>query len=262
MRASSEQDGDVYRQRLRLPPMRTIRRNARATQHRPRKVVFEHDTEHSSPPPRANRKESVSTDVTKQGFFSDVMGMPNTLAATLAQAAVALSLKRNDIFMKAGEPFSRVGFLQSGALRTFTSNEYGHEFTNCLQAKPGSIIAPTPEFGIASPATIVALTESDLLVVGVDTIQEAIVTDPAAKKYYDDVVLAEWELAFAMGQMFKCKTARERYLWLAETFPELLGNVPDHYLASFLGMNPVTFSRVQTAAQKSLTASCGSSHRP
>lgn len=188
--------------------------------------------------------------MSKQGFFSNVMGMPDTLAATLAQTAVKLSLKRDDIFMKTGMPFSRVGFLQSGALRTFASDECGHEFTNCLQTKPGSIIAPTPELGIISPATIVALTKSDLLVVGVDTIREILTTNPDAKKYYDDVVLAEWELAFEMSRLFKCKTARERYLWLTETFPELLGSIPDHYLASFLGMNPVTFSRVQTAVQK------------
>ena len=40
-------------------------------------------------------------------------------------------------------------------------------------------------------------------------------------------------------------TAEQRYLKLVEEHPELLQNVPMQYIASFLGMNPKSLSRIR-----------------
>jgi len=40
-------------------------------------------------------------------------------------------------------------------------------------------------------------------------------------------------------------TAEQRYLKLLEEQPEVLQNVPMQYIASFLGMNPKSLSRIR-----------------
>ncbi|MQN89387.1 hypothetical protein F7D34_06070 [Prevotella copri] len=44
---------------------------------------------------------------------------------------------------------------------------------------------------------------------------------------------------------FVTKTAEERYLELLESNSELFQNVPQQYIASFLGVSPETLSRIK-----------------
>ncbi len=45
---------------------------------------------------------------------------------------------------------------------------------------------------------------------------------------------------------FVTKSAEERYLELIETNPELFQRVPQHYIASYLGISPETLSRIKS----------------
>lgn len=40
------------------------------------------------------------------------------------------------------------------------------------------------------------------------------------------------------------RTTKERYAWFQKKYPALIDRISNKYIASFLRMNPVTFSRL------------------
>ncbi len=183
----------------------------------------------------------------RESFFIDVVGIPSHLAPALARVATQRSLARGEAFIRAGEPLAHIGFLISGSLRTFTLEAEGREQTDCLQVVPGSIIATTPDFGLPSPGTVAALTDTELYVVDAALIQQLVETDPAAEAFYTACLHGVWEESRAFRHVIRNMDANNRFRWFSEEYPEIVGSVPDHYIASFLGISPVTLSRVRAA---------------
>ena len=57
-----------------------------------------------------------------------------------------------------------------------------------------------------------------------------------------------WDIKRAVSQ----KTARERYVWFLKAYPGVIDLIPHRYIASYLGMTPITLSRVRNENQASL----------
>jgi hypothetical protein len=60
-------------------------------------------------------------------------------------------------------------------------------------------------------------------------------------------VLVEWDERL---ECFIGTRAEERYNWLVNNRPDLLGRVRDKYIARFLGVTPETFSRIKSTQYK------------
>ena len=56
-----------------------------------------------------------------------------------------------------------------------------------------------------------------------------------------DALKQHWEVKHIVCQ----HPAMERYLWFCKTYPGLIEQVRNKYIASFLGMSPVTLSRLR-----------------
>ncbi len=183
----------------------------------------------------------------REEFFTDTVGIPSQLAPALAVASSLRSLARGEAFVRAGEPLTNIGFLVSGSLRTFTLDEGGREQTDCLQVEPGSIVATTPDFGMPSPGTVAAITNTQLLTVDATLVQQLVETNPAADEFYTTCLRGVWEESRTFRHVMRDMDAHERFRWFTQEHPEIVGSVPDHYIASFLGISPVTLSRVRAA---------------
>ena len=55
-----------------------------------------------------------------------------------------------------------------------------------------------------------------------------------------------WEIRTMLCQ----HTAMERYQWFLQTYPALADRVSNKYIASFLGLTPVTLSRLRRALRE------------
>ena len=56
-----------------------------------------------------------------------------------------------------------------------------------------------------------------------------------------DSLKEHWENKIALGQY----SAIARYQWFLKTYPGIIDRVPHRYVASFLGMTPVSLSRIR-----------------
>ena len=139
-----------------------------------------------------------------------------------------------------------IRFLISGVVRGYIINNPGEETTVDFALQPGSLIAGSRMLdGSASEISLEALEECELFSIPIDIINEL------RTKYQELSDLQTYLLAqsalhhWKMRKMLYLKTAQERYEWLTREYPGLIEKVKHKYIASFLGISPVTLSRIR-----------------
>nr|WP_275100703.1 cyclic nucleotide-binding domain-containing protein [Olsenella profusa] len=168
------------------------------------------------------------------------------MARALAADAALVHYRKGELLLREGEVSGRVGFLVSGLVRSFFTDAEGHDATDCLVVRPGAVLAPSPELRVPSPDAVETLAESDMAFVPLAVIERLLQTSLAANQLYARIVAEAWREHWEVRRAVSQLRARERYLWFAEKNPELVELAPSKYVASLLGMTPVTLSRLRS----------------
>ncbi|MBI3557532.1 MAG: Crp/Fnr family transcriptional regulator [Deltaproteobacteria bacterium] len=156
-------------------------------------------------------------------------------------------LKKREFFVHAGDPALQVGFVAHGLLESYRSDAAGKDAVKRF-CPEGSIAAPYMDLilGRASTTHLRALEPTVLLVFNYADWVAAMEKHMCLQKIgrliaeHEFVEREERELTLLM------KDARERLNDFAERHPGLLERVPANRLAAYLGINPVTLSRLRS----------------
>lgn len=180
-------------------------------------------------------------------FFRDVVGIgEEELARTLADSATVRSLRKGERVLETGDHQDQISFLASGIARSFTKDAEGREVTDCIVFKAGSTLSPSVDLGIPSPATVEMLTEGEVVFVPASLVAELLETSLAANHLYIRIVNQAWHDHYEARRVVSQMRGRERYLWFLDRYPDIINLVPNKYVASLLGMTPVSLSRLRT----------------
>ena len=88
--------------------------------------------------------------------------------------------------------------------------------------------------------------EESIVIVGTPEQDQKIIEEfPVLVKAINKIIEKEWMNAQSKLSDFKHSTAKERYLDLLQNRPDLLGKVPSHHIASYLGITPESLSRIK-----------------
>jgi CRP-like cAMP-binding protein len=137
-------------------------------------------------------------------------------------------------------------FVVSGFVRLFHYNEKGDEVTTHINCPPGFI---TSYFNFInqtkSNENLECITECELLRITKDNL-DLLTQQSSAFKDFSITVLQQ-SLAYneTRTKELATLTAEQRYQKLLKNYPEILHNVPLQYIASFLGMNAKSLSRIR-----------------
>ena len=66
-----------------------------------------------------------------------------------------------------------------------------------------------------------------------------------AMALYNQMLIAALKAHWELKRVLNSYTAAERYQWFLDKYPGLIDKVSNKYIASFLGMTPVTLSRLR-----------------
>lgn len=182
-----------------------------------------------------------------EAFFRDVVGIDDAgVLSALSANATLVRYRKGDLIMHAGEVLDRVGFLVSGVVRCFLVDSSGRDVTDCLVARPGIVLAPSPELTEPSPDSVELLAESKVVFVPLSEINRLLSVSLAANQLYAHIVAEAWREHWEVRRVVSQLRARDRYLWFVKKNPGLMELVPNKYVASLLGMTPVTLSRLRS----------------
>ena len=139
-----------------------------------------------------------------------------------------------------------IAFVQQGVLRSYLINKEGEAVTVQF-ALEGYWISDLYSFFSTKPAVynIEALEETEVLLLNLPSFQHACDTIPAFERFFrmliqNAYVAAQERVAKAYSQQ-----AEERYVELTKKHPDILQRIPQHYIASYLGIQPQSLSRIR-----------------
>ena len=153
---------------------------------------------------------------------------------------------KNRIIEEEGKIPKYLYFVASGYVRLFHYNERGEEVTTHINCPPGFI---TSYFHFInqtkSDENLECITECGLLRITKDGLDELTSKSAAFKDF--SISVFQQSLSYNENRSKELATlpADERYLKLMKNYPDILHNVPLQYIASFLGMNPKSLSRIR-----------------
>ncbi|MFI5140197.1 MAG: Crp/Fnr family transcriptional regulator [Sphingobacteriales bacterium] len=158
------------------------------------------------------------------------------------------TLKKKQNFAEPGLVCNEVGFIISGSVRYFNVIN-GEEITGYFSFE-NEFASSYKSFLTRQPAlNYIQALEPTILVTFSQKSMQLMLTNPllAYKMERFGRLVAEFYLICYEERItsFITKTAEERYLELLSTGRDIIQRMPQHYIAHFLGITPVSLSRIK-----------------
>lgn len=153
---------------------------------------------------------------------------------------------KNRVIEEEGKIPQYLYFVVSGFVRLFHYNDKGDEVTTHINCPPGFITSYSNFTNqTRSDENLECITECELLRITKTDLDLLTQKSPAFKDFSFFVFQKSLSYNEKRAKELATLTAEKRYLKLMAEHPELLHNVPMQYIASFLGMNPKSLSRIR-----------------
>ena len=147
--------------------------------------------------------------------------------------------------LKEGEISKQIHFIQKGCLREWF-NKDGKDITFQFFFE-GQPVASIDSFMNNKPSlfSIESIEPSTILSLGKNDFEELLKTYPEFKGGFQSFIFQRFR---NYGQLFLSRikdTPQERYDDLLNNHPEIIQRIPQHYIASYLGITPISLSRIR-----------------
>lgn len=152
--------------------------------------------------------------------------------------------------VKEGSIARKVYIIREGALRIWL-NKNGTEITSQFFFE-GKLVASLESFLSEQPSEfcLETIEESDLYVLDKMTFDELMKGDSEFREWFQQYILDRFLYYSKHVLSFLRDKPEERYLHLLKNNPELLRRVPQQYLATYIGITPVSLSRIRNKVAK------------
>ncbi|MGV3686199.1 MAG: Crp/Fnr family transcriptional regulator [Daejeonella sp.] len=155
-------------------------------------------------------------------------------------------IRKKQYLLQDGDICKNIAFIEKGALKSYSVDDNGNE--HIIQfALEGWIIADLYSFLTGEPATynIDAIEDSELVLINKAAHEELLVKFP---KYETFTRLNITNAYLAMQRRLTSiisSPIEERYSNFIAIYPDIVQRVPQHMIASYMGLTPETLSRIR-----------------
>ncbi len=178
-------------------------------------------------------------------FYKESLGVANDqLAEQMAIMSRGEAVKKGQRLISMGERVEGLPILVAGVLRGFVVDESGRDITDCFIHQKGDVIFGCCQFDEPSPIHIEAVTDCQIVIIPVAALLQ-MMEDPILLRLYNDQLCKALHRHWQMKMQMYQSDAMSRYQWFLRTYPGLEEQISGKHLASFLGMTPVTLSRLR-----------------
>lgn len=153
--------------------------------------------------------------------------------------------KKKELILREGQVCSYAYFINKGCLRYFYNVE-GQEntaqffFENGWYTDYDSFLTGKP-----TKQNIEALEETEILLLSVKDLEQLYINLPKFERFGRLMAENAFLGIRQRSEMLENYTPEERYLLLMEQRPKVFERIPQHYIASYLGLKPPSLSRIR-----------------
>jgi CRP-like cAMP-binding protein len=158
---------------------------------------------------------------------------------------VEKEISSKTVLLHEGDISSNIYLIKKGCLREWF-NKDGKDITFQFFFE-GQPVASIDSFMNQKPSlfTIESIEPTTVLSIGKTDFEKLLISFPEFKNGFQDFIFQRFR---NYGQLFLSRikdTPQERYKDLIKNHPEIIKRVPQHYIASFLGITPISLSRIR-----------------
>lgn len=181
-------------------------------------------------------------------FFRDILKLPDEALIQRAQEiAEVRKIKKGEMVIREGDKIQDVLFLIDGIFRGYFFGANGKEITDCFVSEVGFTVMPSSDLTIASTLNLEAVVPSCVLAIPLREVTSRIWRYKSLQKLYFRLMQKSFDNHRELKHALYKYNATERYQWFCQTYPDLVEQVREKDIASFLNMTPVTLSRIRRA---------------
>ena len=165
--------------------------------------------------------------------------------------SVFKKLRKRQYLLQEGDVWKMNAFVCQGCMRTYRVDDKGAEHIlnfaveNWWTGDRESLMTGNP-----AKSNIDALEDSVILLIEKERLENLSVQIPALNNFLNNILQKSFNVSQNRIIANISYTAEEKYLNFIETRPEIANRVPQHMIASYLGISPETLSRVRNQMAK------------
>lgn len=186
-------------------------------------------------------------------FYRDVYHLKNDfLIQQLCEITNYRILEKGDIIVDIGCMQKEIYLLESGIVRGTLLDADGNEITDCFIFQKGQIALANSRIDVeaVSPLRIEVAIRSCFFCLPIREIFGMIEQYQEITLTYVRLLIEAMDKQWQLKKVLNQCTAMQRYQWFIEEYPGLIRKVNHRHIASFLGMTPVTLSRLRRAIRE------------
>jgi len=155
------------------------------------------------------------------------------------------TLRKRQYLMHAGDTFRHLFFVEAGMLRAYLKGAKKDEEHVIQFAPEGSWIPDSFHQleDMKAPYSIDALEPSEVLLIDREVYQDLLVKVPGLERYFRVAMQKRLRALHLRVINYLTHFAEDKYNMFVEFYPEIVQRVPQHMIASYLGIKPETLSR-------------------
>ena len=162
-------------------------------------------------------------------------------------------LEKDEYFVRQGSRPARLALISSGVFRVYCLTESGEEKTLAFRRSGQFIAAFSPYLmGTECWYSIQALTRGDVVSVPIEAYTDLSDGHHCWNRIINNLIISLYIEKEERERSFLTEDAATRYLKFKETYPEIEKTIPQFYIASYLGISPVSLSRIRKNLKKEL----------
>ncbi len=158
-------------------------------------------------------------------------------------------LRRRQVLLQQGEAFPYLAFVEKGILRSYLTDDRHKE--HIFQFAPEGSWCPD-NFNFENKIfefTIDAIEPSEVILIDKNVYHQLLLQVPKMERYFRMVMQDRLEALQTRVFNYLSHQADEKFRVFVEVYPEIVRRVPQHMIASYLGIKPETLSRNRKQAE-------------
>lgn len=157
-----------------------------------------------------------------------------------------ITIKKDALFINEGSLAKYIAFVNSGILHSYSTNQKGDKQVIQIVLE-NNWISDLYSFLTMEPSifNVQAIETSEITIINKENFEKACDKIPAFERFFRLLMQNAYINSQQRVSKIYGNSAEERYLKLLKTHPQIIQRVPQHYIASYLGIKPQSLSRIR-----------------
>jgi cAMP-binding proteins - catabolite gene activator and regulatory subunit of cAMP-dependent protein kinases len=191
-------------------------------------------------------EEKVYNDLWMNLLKSKTISINEENLALLKNIFKTKLYKKDTFFLEEGESSTEVGVIVNGVLRSYYIDKIGNDITKCFYEEGGILFSYAAYLSQKeSMYYIQALEDCEVLVAKISDFEKMVEGNYELLLLYKKMIDSVLVMKEKHTSSFKLLNSMERYKQFLSTYPGLENRLKQCHIASYLGITPVSLSRIR-----------------